>query len=500
MSATAPVEISERTAVAESPRALRTLLVLHGEAATSPLPPGVVADAHIERVRFAAKGHAGVDPSEAVTFVPPGMTYGERQKLALDMARQRGFDVVVLTPHDHACDLARLADLLRPIREDQADLVLGSRFMHGKGPAAQRMGWARALGHAWSAAANRALIGSKCTDIYAGYRAVRVSALRDIPFEQNSSDRRFDVELLIQFHTFGRRVLDVPVDTVPGGGRSPAGFFAGVGTWLKALKCDLRFFLHQKGFLHHPLFDNHSVPYQLRTDEYSVHHWVIQTIPPGSRVLDLGCSDGYVARCLRAKGCRVVGVDLFDSAAARADTDEFFIANLDDLAPVARQVDFSRFDVVIALDVIEHLSNPEDFLRTLRANIRPGCQVILSTANVAYWIVRIMLLLGQFNYGKRGILDITHKRLFTRATFPRACRVTGFVVKRLIGIPPPVHYVVPAGLGHALTGMHNGLSRLIPSWFGFQLIVQITPTPTVEQLWKMVESRAGAGGTPPPAA
>lgn len=499
----APVSLDVREAERSVPAAsdavtLRTLIVLHagmgrGDVAARlrRLPAAVLGHSLVE-ICVLTESRAGSDSAGAdaarltVLHIPAGLAYGDRQKLALDHARRRGADVILLTPVEHECDLSRALNLLRPVYSGEADLVLGDRFADGLRAAVGAMGWLRAMGNRLSAGVHGWLTGARHGDVHSAYRALRVDALRDIPFEENSPDRRFDGELLIQFQTFRRRIVDVAVPCCP----STAGQLGeGVLTALAAMKSDLRFFLHHKGFLYHSLFDNKAVPYQLRTDRHSVHHWVVAAIPPGSRVLDLGCSDGYVAKALREKKCRVVGLDMYDSAGARANTDEFHLANLEDLAPVARQVDFSRFDVVIALDVIEHLADPEAFLRILRANVRPGCQVILSTANVAYWIVRAMLLLGQFNYGKRGILDVTHKRLFTRATFSRICRVTGYQVTRVLGVPPPVQYVVPGSAGRWLTAMHAGMSRGWPSLFGFQIILHLSPRLTVEQVWKAVEVR-----------
>ena len=66
------------------------------------------------------------------------------------------------------------------------------------------------------------------------------------------------------------------------------------------------------------------------------------------------------------------------------------------------------------LDIIEHLKEPEKFMDELR--FATGCQrpeIIMTTANIGFLVTRLMLLFGQFNYGRKGILDATHTRLFT---------------------------------------------------------------------------------------
>ena len=48
-----------------------------------------------------------------------------------------------------------------------------------------------------------------------------------------------------------------------------------------------------------------------------------------------------------------------------------------------------------------------------------------------------MLLLGQFNYGKRGILDMTHTRLFTFTSLRRLLEQSGFRIVEMRGVPGP---------------------------------------------------------------
>src|SRR6185436_11111818 len=77
-------------------------------------------------------------------------------------------------------------------------------------------------------------------------------------------------------------------------------------------------------------------------------------------------------------------------------------------------VPVSSFDQIFMLDVIEHLHDPEAFMETLRAATgRKRPEIVLTTANIGFFITRFMLLLGHFNYGRKGILDRTHTRLFT---------------------------------------------------------------------------------------
>ena len=59
------------------------------------------------------------------------------------------------------------------------------------------------------------------------------------------------------------------------------------------------------------------------------------------------------------------------------------------------------------------------------------------TGNVGFLVTRLMLLLGQFNYGKRGILDMTHTRLFTFTSLRRLLEQSGFRIVVTKGVPGP---------------------------------------------------------------
>ena len=95
------------------------------------------------------------------------------------------------------------------------------------------------------------------------------------------------------------------------------------------------------------------------------------------------------------------------------------------------------FDVIVAADVIEHLSPPGEVLRDMLRVLRPGGQVLLSVPNFAHWYPRIRVAAGLFGYDRRGILDETHLRFFTRATLHRLVRASGFEIlqEQATGLP-----------------------------------------------------------------
>ena len=100
----------------------------------------------------------------------------------------------------------------------------------------------------------------------------------------------------------------------------------------------------------------------------------------------------------------------------------------------------------------------------------------MSTGNVAFAVQRVMLLLGQFNYGPRGILDMTHTRLFTVRTIRRLFRQAGFQVRESFGLPAPF----PLAFGDRpiaqwLLAANRAAIRISPTLFSYQIFLTLTP-------------------------
>jgi len=219
---------------------------------------------------------------------------------------------------------------------------------------------------------------------------------------------------------------------------------------------------------------------------YSSHRMALDLIRKVNprRVLDIGCGSGFVARECEKTGARVTGLD--KSPPPPDAMSEFISARLDeDEWPV----NLSDFDLVLLLDVIEHLNEPEQFLLKLRESYQsprgtaPGPPpVILSTPNVAFVTVRLNLLLGKFPYAERGILDVTHRRLFTRGSLLRMLEDCGYQIEKVLPVPVPFDAVFGGRLGPPLTRLSRLLCAVWPRLFAFQFIVLCRPRPGARQL------------------
>ena len=222
--------------------------------------------------------------------------------------------------------------------------------------------------------------------------------------------------------------------------------------------------------------------YDLKLGFASSHTAAIEAARPGGHVLDIGCGQGYVAQELVAKGCRVTGMDQYVPAFSAAMGQIDFIRwNLD---RKEFPVNVSGFDQIFMLDIIEHLKEPESFMDELRfaaACKRP--EVIITTANIGFIVTRLMLLLGQFNYGRKGILDATHTRLFTFRSLNALLEQAGYKVLETRGIPAPFPKAIGTNLlSRLLLRANQLLIRLSKGLFSYQIFVRAEAKPTVHNL------------------
>lgn len=199
------------------------------------------------------------------------------------------------------------------------------------------------------------------------------------------------------------------------------------------------------------------------------HQLLLSLVPDGSRVLDVGCSSGYLARPLTERGCAVVGVELDEAAAAvaREVCEEVLVGDVETL-----ELPFpaGSFDVVLCGDLVEHLRDPQRFLERVRPLIRPDGRLVLTTPNVANWTIRTGLLFGRWRYSERGILDRTHAHLFTRKTLDEALRAAGYRIAAFDFTVP-----VPLVGTDAIERVAHTIGRVRPSLFAYQFVVAATP-------------------------
>jgi SAM-dependent methyltransferase/predicted nucleic acid-binding Zn-ribbon protein len=159
---------------------------------------------------------------------------------------------------------------------------------------------------------------------------------------------------------------------------------------------------------------------------------MLDMVGVGKRVLELGCSNGYMSRLLKQRNCQVTGVEIDPLAAAEARSfcEEVIVADLDS-RPLVDLLPGTPFDAAVFGDVLEHLRDPWRVLDEARAFLPSGSFAVLSIPNVAHGSVRLALLRGSFDYQPQGLLDSTHLRFFTLRSVRELCMRSGYRIEEI---------------------------------------------------------------------
>jgi glycosyltransferase involved in cell wall biosynthesis len=181
--------------------------------------------------------------------------YGANQKTCYREALKAGADIVVMVHPDYQYDPTLLPEIVCPIQNGEADVVLGSRLM-GVNPMRQGMPW-------WKYFANRALtamenlvFGLNLSEYHTGYRAYTRVALESVNLAMNADGFVFDQEIIAQFVALKLRIAEVAVPTRYFRMASSASFFQSTIYGLSILVLLFRYLLHKHGLMHQRRFDS----------------------------------------------------------------------------------------------------------------------------------------------------------------------------------------------------------------------------------------------------
>jgi glycosyltransferase involved in cell wall biosynthesis len=423
-------------------------------------------------------------------FNPVNQGYGGNQKLGYRYAIEHGYDFVALLHGDGQYAPECLPQLLEPLANGEAAAVFGSRMLMRGAAFEGGMPLYKFAGNKILTWIENRILRSNLSEFHSGYRVYSVRALEAVPFDRNSNDFHFDTEIIIQLLTARRKIVELPIPTFYGDEICHVnGMRYAANVVLSALKARLQAWsiFYDRRFDCAPA-DPASL-YPAKTGYTSSHTMALARVRDGSKVLDLGCGPGYIASLLRLRKCRVTGVDI--AVPLEGSVDEFRFHNLNQGAPY---VPANGYDTVLLLDVVDQLDRPELFLEQLRhaLALSPGTEVILSVANVGFIVTRLMLMFGQFNYSKRGILDLGHTRLFTFGSLRRTLEQAGFEIVESEGVPAPI----PMALGNnavtrAMLRINRLLIRLSRGLFAYQVFMRVKARPSLQSLLDLAEEQSG---------
>ncbi len=216
------------------------------------------------------------------------------------------------------------------------------------------------------------------------------------------------------------------------------------------------------------------------TNTNSSHVQIVNKIPNGSRVLDVGCACGDLGLYLRGrKNCSVWGmeycaksVEVARATGAYENVAQVDLNSLKDYESY-RQVGFDR---IVFGDVLEHLNSPESVLQDFLSLLGAGGRLVISLPNISHGSIVTQIMANKFSYMEYGILDRTHLRFFTYESMGKMFAELGLKVvtsTRVIWDLPGLHPYQPADL------VHSGVLACIaanPHSYVLQYVAELTPS------------------------
>lgn len=199
----------------------------------------------------------------------------------------------------------------------------------------------------------------------------------------------------------------------------------------------------------------------------------------GLRVLDVGCGGGLLAEELARLGCVVTGVDPSAAsiatarrhAAASSLTIEYWVGQGESL-PVPDK----SFDLVVCVDVLEHVADIDAVLAEIARVIRPGGVFLYDTINRTRLSEFVMIRLSQqFALTRWMPRDLHAANQFIRpAEMVTALERSGLASKGLTGMKPSAN---PLRLMKLMSSVHR--KRLTPEEFGRRSRMVLTPDTSI---------------------
>ena len=402
--------------------------------------------------------------------------YGGNQKFGYEWALANNFDAAVLLHGDGKYAPELIESFIRPMIDEKADVVLGSRMMTKGNARAGGMPRYKYFGNKILTWWQNFVTGINLSEWHCGYRAYSAQSLKSINFLENPDGFDFDTHIILQMNSAGKKIIELPIPTYYG---DEISYVHGLKYARQVSLGVVKHRFKSMGFFASQVL---SPEYRFKHDEHSSHGKIKSLIEktPTGYLLDIGCASGEISDFAAQIGHNVVAVDINEPQKQLSKA--IFIQH--DLDKGLPSVIEGKFDLVICADVLEHLRAPEKLLYELQERLSTSGKIVASIPNFGNWYPRIRVLLGKFDYDARGILDQSHLRFFTKKSFTRIANIAGYDVTNTwtTGTPfevmlrgAPTRRISWKTLLAVLAKIDRALCRIRANLFAYQFIFELRP-------------------------
>jgi len=153
--------------------------------------------------------------------------YGANQKTLYNEALEKGAAIVVMLHPDYQYDSKKIPELIQPIIDGKADVVLGSRILGG-GALEGNMPLYKYIANKFLTFCENKVLGLELSEFHTGLRAYSRTFLERVDWQNNSDDFLFDAQILIKAAKYNFKISEVPIETRYFKEASQVDFFTGV--------------------------------------------------------------------------------------------------------------------------------------------------------------------------------------------------------------------------------------------------------------------------------
>lgn len=142
---------------------------------------------------------------------PQNRGYGANQKTCYTLALSEGAGIVVMIHPDYQYDSSLTEELIRPIKQERFDIMLGSRIRTREEAIKGGMPKYKYYGNRLLTFLENLILGQNLSEYHTGFRAFSRETLQKIPFHKYSDDFVFDQQILIGAVALGARIGEIAV-------------------------------------------------------------------------------------------------------------------------------------------------------------------------------------------------------------------------------------------------------------------------------------------------
>ena len=188
----------------------------------------------------------------------------------------------------------------------------------------------------------------------------------------------------------------------------------------------------------------------------------------GLKIFDIATGEGSCGKHLNSTTNHTIdGLEVSPAAAklAKKYYHQLTIGSIDDPKIHKKFSKAKSYDIVNALEVIEHLINPDDLFRLADKLIKPAGKLIISTPNTAWWKYRLDLLKGRFIDEAVSFTSLDHLHFFTLNSLKLLAKKNGYQMETVDAV-----FSLPWYFGRLPQGLQSLIGKTWPEGFGYQLV------------------------------